>query len=442
MDPPFRSDDEKKRLQVLQKTRLTGLTAAALAGAIAVAALGGSPSVAQADTSGTLQPAFTSQDHPITDVQGLVNARELGSYVGAGGERVASSRIIRTESLDKLSQPGAETLATKYDVKVVIDLRTPAQIAKAPDVAIPGAKTVDVSLFGDDGNYSDDTAMYHDLVDKGYAGPASAGPMITGYAQVLRTLAETKTGTVLIHCSHGMDRTGTVFDLLNHILGVSSDDILHDYLLSNTQLGVTWATPELLQGTFESDINSKYGGLDSYISNQLQVSAAEISALRSGYLISSDASLSALSVAGRSIDLAAAGQGTGATLALADPSTVATAAISAVPTNAGATTAVNVSNGKVTITVTAQDQTTTRTYVVNLVAAATATPSVTPSPSAPAPVPSSTPTPAVTRTSNRLPKTGAADETLPIGIAAGLIGLGLVSVVVSRRGRRRLRLGK
>jgi hypothetical protein len=91
-------------------------------------------------------------------------------------------------------------------------------------------------MFGADGNFPDDTVMYHDLVDKGYNGPNDRGPMITAYAQILRLIAQDTTGTVLIHCSHGMDRTGTVMDLLYNILGVSESDILHDYLLSNTQL--------------------------------------------------------------------------------------------------------------------------------------------------------------------------------------------------------------
>ncbi|MFT8636627.1 MAG: phosphatase PAP2 family protein [Pseudoclavibacter sp.] len=63
---------------------------------------------------------------------------------------------------------------------------------------------------------------------------------------------------------------------------------------------------------------------------------------------------------------------------------------------------------------------------------ATPSPSVVPSASAPA---SATVAP---QASGRLPKTGAADATLPIGIAAGLVGLGLVSVLVSRRARRRV----
>ncbi|MCU1529144.1 MAG: protein tyrosine/serine phosphatase [Frondihabitans sp.] len=255
--------------------------------AIAVAAIATSllaPQTAQA-ASVDLQPSFTAADHPITDVAGLVNARLLGSVKGASNRTVNSTNLIRSESLDKLTPASAKVLADKYDVKLVIDLRTPTQIAAAPDVPIPGAKTVDISLFGDNGDYSDDTVMYHDLVNKGYVDSSDRGPMISGYAKVLQELASVKSGTVLIHCSHGMDRTGTVMDLLYHILGVSDDDILHDYLLSNTMLNVTWATPDLLQGTFEQDIATKFGGMDNYLAKYVGVTPREEAQLRHRYLL-------------------------------------------------------------------------------------------------------------------------------------------------------------
>jgi hypothetical protein len=241
---------------------------------------------ASADTSANaLQPAFVATDHPITDVPGLVNARELASVVTASGQTVAGSRLIRSESLDKITAAGAKTLADKYHVTLVLDLRTSAQIAAKPDVPVPGAKVVDISLLGADADYSDDTVMYHDLTDKQFVDASNPGPTISAYKKILHVLAKKRHGTVLIHCSHGMDRTGTVIDLLDHILGVSSADTLHDYLLSNTQLGVTWATPELLQGTFESDIASKYAGMDSYLSNTIKVPDHDIDRLRTAFLV-------------------------------------------------------------------------------------------------------------------------------------------------------------
>ena len=345
------------------------LLSAALVAAATLGTVGFGATAAHAGTNPQLQPALTSQDHAITDVPGLVNGRELGSFTGVAGQVVNAPRLLRTESLDKISSAGAQTLASEYHVDLVIDLRTPAQVAAKPDVAIPGAQTVNISMFGTDGSYSDDTVMYHDLVDKGYTSPSAPGVMIGAYAQILKLLATHTSGTVLLHCSHGMDRTGTVMDLLYRILGVGSSDILHDYLLSNTQLGVTWATPDLLQGTFEGDIAKKYGGLDSYITNTVGVSATEAATLRSRFLISNDATASAIRVGGVTVPLDAAA-GTGGATVTAPIATLAASDVQVSTSSAAATSAVTVSGQTATVTVTAQDGTTTKTYTVAVAAPA------------------------------------------------------------------------
>jgi protein-tyrosine phosphatase len=45
-------------------------------------------------------------------------------------------------------------------------------------------------------------------------------------------LAEAK-GPALIHCAAGKDRTGVLAALTHHIAGVSDDDVIDDYLLTN-----------------------------------------------------------------------------------------------------------------------------------------------------------------------------------------------------------------
>ncbi|MDQ1128669.1 tyrosine-protein phosphatase [Microbacterium sp. SORGH_AS_0888] len=339
------------------------LGATTLAAAVVACSIGFGATSANA-ASPSNQPPLTSKDHAITDVPGLVNGRELGSFAGLNGQLVNAPRLLRTESLDKITSAGAATLANEYHVNLVIDLRTPTQVAAKPDVPVPGAQTVNISMFGADGNYNDDTVMYHDLVDKGYNGPSDRGPMITAYAQILRLIAQDTTGTVLIHCSHGMDRTGTVMDLLYNILGVGESDILHDYLLSNTQLNVTWATPALLQGTFESDVDSKYGGIDSYLRKTIGLTDQDFAALRTNLLVSNDATVSAITVDGVSVPLDAAASAAGATIT--DPqTTLTTSGVTVTTTNPNATASAAVSGRTVTITATAQDGTTVAHYIVN-----------------------------------------------------------------------------
>jgi len=340
--------------------RIGALTAAAAAVVLSVGI--GAPAHAAADPA--LQPAPTASDHLITDVPGLVNGRELGAFTGVGGRTVDASRLIRTESLDKITAAGAATLATAHHVDLVIDLRTPGQIQKKPDVPIPGAKTVAISLFGADGDYPDDTVMYQDLIDKGHVDAAHPGVMISAYRQVLQAIAShTGDGTILIHCSHGMDRTGTVVDLLDRILGVGSSDILHDYLLSNTQLGVDWAKPALLQGTFEAGIASRYAGMDSYIRTTLGVDDQEIRALRAEFLVSDDAAATSITVGGVTVPLADAAASSGATVPVGLAS-IAPADVHVALADAGSRASVTVDGRVVTVVVTAADGRSTRTYRV------------------------------------------------------------------------------
>ena len=341
--------------------RIGALTAAAAAVVLSVG-IGAPAAHAAADPA--LQPAPTASDHLITDVPGLVNGRELGAFTGLDGRTVAASRLIRTESLDKITAAGAATLATAHHVDLVIDLRTAGQIQKKPDVPIPGAKTVAISLFGADGDYPDDTVMYQDLIDKGHVDAAHPGVMISAYRQVLQAIAaHTGDGTILIHCSHGMDRTGTVVDLLDRILGVGSSDILHDYLLSNTQLGVDWAKPALLQGTFEAGIASRYAGMDSYIRTTLGVDDQEIRALRAQFLVSDDAAATSITVGGVTVPLADAAGSAGATVPVGRAS-IAPADVQVALADAGSRASVTVAGRVVTVVVTAADGRSTRTYRV------------------------------------------------------------------------------
>ena len=57
-------------------------------------------------------------------------------------------------------------------------------------------------------------------------------------------------GATLVHCMAGKDRTGIVVALTHHALGVARDDILDDYLATNTAMPPEERLPGVL-ATFE-----------------------------------------------------------------------------------------------------------------------------------------------------------------------------------------------
>jgi protein tyrosine/serine phosphatase len=62
------------------------------------------------------------------------------------------------------------------------------------------------------------------------------------YSRYFRALGEAD-GPVLIHCAAGKDRTGLLAALTHHLLGVHHDDMVADYLLTNTAVDLEGRAP-------------------------------------------------------------------------------------------------------------------------------------------------------------------------------------------------------
>jgi len=62
------------------------------------------------------------------------------------------------------------------------------------------------------------------------------------YKRYFQTLAQAD-GPVLIHCAAGKDRTGLLAALTHHVVGVHPDDIMADYLLTNTAINYELVVP-------------------------------------------------------------------------------------------------------------------------------------------------------------------------------------------------------
>lgn len=228
-----------------------------------------------------------------------VSASEGGSglsYTTTNGGEMRTGVFYRANALSSVSAKDEATLNT-LGITGVIDLRTPQEISGAPEVQnVPtGASYTNISVFGNTipaVNLSSSAAAEATLeaMNQGFVTNASER---TQLATVFSDLADAN-GPMIYNCSSGKDRTGWVSAMLQSIAGVSSSDIMANYLATNTYsaasinaaaaanpaygtiLGVQ--APDLQAGL--DQIITSYGSLDNYLIEGLGMTQAEIYVLR------------------------------------------------------------------------------------------------------------------------------------------------------------------
>lgn len=183
----------------------------------------------------------------ILPLKKVPNARDLGGYIGAGGRKVKTHRILRTGKMFDLPKSDVEYLQN-YGVNQVIDLRTEGEIKKYPDTLIPGSKHLILSVHADDESGVDERLdQLRATYDKDqYAGFKAMCHQYTKstmskhaqhtYHEIFEMLANNENGATIFHCSEGKDRTGLAAVGILYILGVDMETIRQDYLLSNPML--------------------------------------------------------------------------------------------------------------------------------------------------------------------------------------------------------------
>lgn len=160
---------------------------------------------------------------------GPLNFRDLGGNPAQDGRRVRWRRVFRSDSLGPVTPADAAHLTDELGLVSVVDLRSTSEVAQQGRGALADA-AVDyhhLPLFevvaGTRREWPDALhEVYRRLLND------SAGQVTA----VLRTIAEAETHPVVFHCVAGKDRTGVVAAVLLGLLGVSDDDIVADYALT------------------------------------------------------------------------------------------------------------------------------------------------------------------------------------------------------------------
>ncbi len=174
-------------------------------------------------------------------LEGAVNFRDIGGYETSDGRKVKKGEIYRSDSLATLTLKDHAVLK-KIGIRLVIDLRSPAEVEKAPD-SLPNddpPEYLNLPVSREDF----DTVAALERLKKGDTSWLTDTFMTDGYRHNIDLFADTwgiifsrmagANGRPLIfHCTAGKDRTGVCAALILLILGVSEETIIYDHGLSN-----------------------------------------------------------------------------------------------------------------------------------------------------------------------------------------------------------------
>ncbi|MCD8351110.1 MAG: tyrosine-protein phosphatase [Planctomycetaceae bacterium] len=220
--------------------------------------------------------------------EGAPNLRDLGGYPAADGKRVKMNQVYRSDDLYDLTDAGLASLET-VGIRCVVDFRTRNEALLSPD-RLPSTVQESVDIPIDAGRL-----MTH-YYDETLNARKTQGIMITvyralasdfqpAYRRFFSLLADPANIPLLFHCTAGKDRTGFAAALFLSSLGVAREVVVDDYLLSVERLrekyveGVDYdettkplfqVEPSFIGAAFDI-IDSQYGGVESYLTTQLQV---------------------------------------------------------------------------------------------------------------------------------------------------------------------------
>lgn len=241
------------------------------------------------------------------ELDGALNLRDIGGWKADGGV-IAFGRLFRSDRLSELSATDLATLE-RLGVRTVIDLRHGHEVDDAPTRLWA---TVDhhenIPMTGD-------SVQPRTFLEMAFSGEmdgitdTDVGEMYIGmltrhasdFGRAIN-LAVAKAPS-LFHCTAGKDRTGLFSMLVLSSLGVSDDDVLTDFTLSNAYraeqrmkelapmfaergLDVEHYRPALSAPRVALEmaiawIGETYGGPSDYLTELAGMSDDDLSAMRS-----------------------------------------------------------------------------------------------------------------------------------------------------------------
>ena len=183
-------------------------------------------------TEESVAAVFVTEETPprLLRAGGVSNFRDLGGWRTADGRRVRENMIFRSAGLRssskargslfrqtvelgarRVTEEGVATLRDDFGIRTDLELRTPQETAG-----------MNGTILGDGVAWKKVSFAAYDFIDNTVRGREP-------FAKVFEVFTKKENYPVLMHCSGGRDRTGTLAFLLNGLLGVCEDDLCRDW---------------------------------------------------------------------------------------------------------------------------------------------------------------------------------------------------------------------
>jgi len=247
-------------------------------------------------------------------LDGAVNFRDLGGYIGAGGRQVRWGRVFRSDHLAELSDSDLAVLQA-LGIRHICDLRRDPERESFPN-RLPAAAPISIDHLPIGGAAAETKGMA-DRMLRGEISQVTVASMAEIYrlilemhpdviGTVIERAADPSRHAMVIHCTAGKDRTGLASAMLLHALGVDEETIFDDYQLTTAyysagrepqlreqmeSVGVSFenvetffnASRDVIAATFEL-VRRDHGSIDAYLSGPAGISSDLIAGLRAGLL--------------------------------------------------------------------------------------------------------------------------------------------------------------
>ena len=218
---------------------------------------------------GTFRTAKTPR---ILSIGGVYNARDIGGWVTTDGKTIRQGLLYRGTELDgsvqaeyRITEDGRRVMLEQLGIQMDMDLRWSQD---NPSGTHSLGESVRHIYFGVEAYTNIFLENYQDAV-----------------RNVFSELAKEENYPIYMHCTYGRDRTGTIFALLEAVLGVDEEQIWRDYQLSALE---NIYQDNISFGSFLEALRAKPGNTlqekaEGYLLS-IGVTAEEIAAIRAIYL--------------------------------------------------------------------------------------------------------------------------------------------------------------